>query len=74
MGFNGDPREALEILGAWSNDDVHILRPADNSPGVHRKAAHQNELDTRLGESAEKLVEGRLGQWWRAAPVNCISW
>lgn len=74
MSFNGDLRESLEILGIRGNDNVHILRSADHSPGVHRKAAHQKELDIRLGESAEKLVEGWLGQLRRAAPVNCISW
>lgn len=73
MSFNSDLRESLEILGTRRNHDVHILRPSDDPPGVYRKATHQNELDTCLGESAEKLVEGRLGQLRRAAPVNCIS-
>lgn len=73
MGFNCDLREAFEILGTWRNDDVHILRAPDDPPGVYRKATHQNELDTCLGEPAEKFVEGRFGQLRRAAPVNCIS-
>lgn len=62
MSFNSDLRKSLEILGTRRNDDVHILRPSDDPPGVYRKATHQNELDTCLGEPAEKLVEGRLGQ------------
>lgn len=73
MCFNRDPCQSLEILGTWRNDDVHILRPSDDPPGVYRKATHQNELDICRGEPAEKLVEGRLGQLRRAAPVNRIS-
>lgn len=62
MSSDGDACEPLEILRIWSNDDVHILSSSEDSPGVYRKAAHENKLDACLGEAAEKLVEGRLGQ------------
>lgn len=73
VGFDGDLGNPLEILGVWRNHDVHILRSSNDTPGVYRKAADENELGPRLGESVEELIEGWLGQLRRAAPVNRIS-
>ena len=73
MCFNGDARQSLEILRIRRRNDVHILRPSDHAPGVDREAAHQHEVNGSLGESAKKLIEGRLGQLRRAAPVNRIN-
>lgn len=73
MSLDGDLGNALEVLGIRGNDDVHILRSPDNTPRVDGEATNENELDACFGESTEKLIEGRLGQVRRAAPVNRIS-
>lgn len=74
MRFDGSLRNSPEILGIWRNDDVYVFRASHDSPSIDCEATNQNELDTRLGEPAEKLIESRLGQLRRAAPVNRISW
>lgn len=74
MRLDGDFGDPFEILGVRCNDDIHVLRSSEDSPCVEGEATHEDELDACLGESAEKLIEGRLGQVRRAAPVNRISW
>jgi hypothetical protein len=37
------------------------------------EAADNNELDVRVGEAPQQLVERRFAQLLRAAPVNRIS-
>ncbi len=73
MRLDSDLGDPLEILGVWRSHDVHVLRSTDDTPGIYREAADENELDARLGESTEKLIESRFGQLRRAAPVNRIS-
>lgn len=73
MGFNCNLGNAFEVLGMWGHDDVNVLRPSDYSPGIHRQAADEDELDACLGEPAKQLIKGRLGQLRWAAPVNRIS-
>ena len=74
MDLDCDLRDASEILGVWRSHDVHVLCSSDDSPGIDRETADQNELNARLGESADKLIEGRFAQLECAAPVNRISW
>ena len=73
MKGNGNTSDTLEVLGVRGNDNVHVLRPANNSPGIEGEAADQNKLHLRFRKSAQKLIEGRFGQWWRAEPANRIN-
>jgi hypothetical protein len=74
MNRDGDRRDPLEVLGIGRDHDVQVLCSPYHAPGVDGEAADQDELDACLGESTEKLIESRLGQLRRAAPVNRISW
>ena len=71
--LDGNIGYPLEVLRVWCNDDIHVLRSADDSPSIDRKPADEDELDFCLREPAKKLIEGRLGQVRRAAPVNRIN-
>jgi hypothetical protein len=73
VSFNRDLGKSFEVLGIRANHDVHVLRSPDHPPGIDREAADQDEIDTRLRESAQNLIEGRRGQLERAAPVNRIN-
>lgn len=73
MSRNGDLRDLLEIVGVGRDDDVYVLRASDNAPGVDGQATHQDKLDAGVVKPLEKLIEGRLGQARRAAPVNRIN-
>ena len=73
MGLNRDLRDAFEIFGIRRDHDIHVLCSSNNSPGIDREASNQNKLDVCLGEPAEKLIEGWLGQV-RAAPTNRSNW
>jgi hypothetical protein len=64
---------ALEVFGLWGDDDVHILGSTDDPPGVHGQTTHHDELNLRSCEASQKLIEGRLAQLVRAAPVNRIN-
>lgn len=65
--------KALEVLGVRCDHDVEVLCASDNSPSIDCETTNQDEIDICLGEPAKKLIEGRLGQSWRAAPTNRIS-
>ena len=52
---NGHIGDTLEVVGARSNDDVHILRPAHDAPRVDGKAADQDKLHACFRERAEQL-------------------
>ena len=73
--MNGDrhPSDAFEVLKIGSDDDVHVLRPSDDAPGIDGQAADQNKLNPRLSESTQELIESGVGQWRRAEPTNCIN-
>jgi hypothetical protein len=58
-------------MGAGAGADV--LGPAHHAPGVQRQAADQDELRSGLRQAPQQLVEGRLAQALRAAPLNRSS-
>jgi hypothetical protein len=70
---NGHLGEPLEVLGIRGDDDVYVLRPPDDAPGVDGKAADQHKFHVRFRESAQKLIESRFSHRGRAAPTNRIS-
>jgi hypothetical protein len=70
---SGNPSDTLEILRVRGNDNVHVLRPADDAPGIDGKTTDQNKLHLRLRESAQESIESRIGQWRRAEPTNRIN-
>ena len=73
MRLDCDTGKPFVIVGIRRNDDVDILRSPDDAPRIDREATDEDELDTRLGESAKELVKGGLGQSRRAAPTNRMS-
>lgn len=73
MSADGDVRDPFEVVGTRRDDDVHVLRASDDTPSVDGEATHQDKLDACAVKPLKKLVEGRLGQVRRAAPVNRIS-
>lgn len=73
MDLYRDLCDPFEVRGVRRNHDVYVLCSSNYPPGVDRETADENELDTSRGESAQQLIEGRLGQLERAAPVNRIS-
>jgi hypothetical protein len=62
MDLHRHLRNPFEVRGVWRNHDVHVLCSSNYSPGIDRETADGNELDTSLRESAQQLIEGRLGQ------------
>ena len=61
-GAHRDVGEPLEVVGAGGDDDLDVLGAPHDSPGVQREPTHHDELDIRLAEAAQQLVEGRLAR------------
>jgi len=73
VNCNRHSSDTLEVLRVRGDDDIHILRPADDAPSIDGKATNQNKLHLRFREPAQKLIESRFGQWRRAEPTNRIN-
>lgn len=59
---NGKPGDTLEILRIRGDDNVHVLRPPDDAPGIDGKTTDQAKLHPRFREPAKKLIESWFGQ------------
>ncbi len=70
---NRNVGNSLEVLDVWGDHDIDVLCASHDTPGVDRQAADDNEFDIRFGEAPQQLVESRLAQVRRAAPVKRIS-
>ena len=73
MDLHRDLRDPFEVRRIRRNHHVDVLCSSNYPPGIDRETADENEFDPSLRESAQQLIEGRLGQLERAAPVNRIS-
>ena len=74
VGLGSNLCKAFEVLGIGRDNDVNVLCPSNDPPGIDCKAADQDEVNAPLGKSAKNLIEGWLGQSSRAVPTNRISW
>jgi hypothetical protein len=72
-GGDRDLGHPLEVVDVRSDHDVYILCAAHDAPGIYRQPSDDYEFDVSFGEAPQQLVEGRLAQLPRAAPVNRIS-
>jgi len=66
----GDP---LEVLQIGREDDIDILGAPHHSPSANCQSTHYDELGACGCEPVQQLVESRLVQLLRAAPLKRIS-
>ncbi len=62
-----------QVLDLRRHDHVDVLGTANDAPGVEGETTDHDEIDVRVGEAAQQLVEGGLAQSLRAEPVKRIS-
>jgi len=72
-GSNRNLGEAFQVLHLRRHYDIHILGASHYTPRIYCQTTHDDKLHIRRSEPSQELVECRLAQLLRAAPVNRIS-